>query len=66
VKPLIRMKYVPVVGTLKQNASAGGLGRPVSPVSSTSMRTVVPSGAITSITTSAPVGFRVSDFFCGS
>jgi hypothetical protein len=55
-----------VTGTPKQNASAGGFGRPVSPVLSTSISCVVPSGAITSITTSAPVGFWLSDVLPGS
>src|SRR5438067_932656 len=35
VKPVTRMKYVPAVAMLKQNASAGGAGRPTLSVLST-------------------------------
>jgi hypothetical protein len=54
VKPVTRTKYVPAVAMLKQNASAGGAGRPTLSVLSTVIRTVVPSGAIRSMTTSVP------------
>jgi hypothetical protein len=54
VNPLTRMKYVPGVEILKQNASAGGGGRPTLSVLSTCNSTVAPSGAIKSRTTSVP------------
>ena len=58
VKPLARMKYMPGVAILKQKASAGGRGKPASSVLSTLIRTVEPSGAITSMTMSVPVILR--------